>query len=55
MLKIMLLIILSPLVIFCGILSIAIIYAVLDKVIEIIINCIKVIINLMNNRDDNKC
>lgn len=51
MLKIMLLIILSPLAIFCGILSIAIIYAVLDKVIKKYIDFIKIIIN----RDDEKC
>lgn len=51
MLKIMLLIILSPVTIFCGILSIAIICAVLDKVIKLHINFIKTIIN----RDDNKC
>lgn len=51
MLKIMLLIILSPLVLFCGILSIVIIYAVLDKVIKLYIDFIKTIIN----RDDNQC
>lgn len=55
MVKAMLIIILSPLAIFCGILSIAIIYAVLDKVIEMIMDCVKVINNLINNRDDNKC
>lgn len=51
MLEIMLLLILSPLVIFCGILSIAIICAVLDKVIKIYINFIKAVIN----RDDEQC
>lgn len=51
MFKIILLIILSPLILFCGILSIAIIYVVLDKVIKSIITFIKTIIN----RDDSKC
>ncbi len=51
MLEIMLLIILSPVAIFCGVLSIAIIYVILDKVIKIYIDFIKTIIN----RDDEKC
>ncbi len=51
MLKIMLLIILSPLAILCGIFSIAIIYAILNKIIEMIMDYIKAI----NNRDDNQC
>lgn len=55
MLKIMLLIILSPLVIFCGILSIVIICDVLDKVIKLHIGFIKSIIDSLNNRDDNQC
>nr|DAD77762.1 MAG TPA: hypothetical protein [Myoviridae sp. ctCL221] len=55
MLKIMLLIILSPLAILCGIFSIAIIYAILNKIIEIITDRVKTIINLTNNRDDNQC
>lgn len=50
MLEIMLSIILSPLVIFCGALSVAIIYAILDKVIRIYIDFIKTIVN----RDDEK-
>lgn len=51
MLKIMLLIILSPLAILCGIFSIAIIYAISNKIIEMIMDYIKAI----NNRDDNQC
>lgn len=51
MLKIMLLIIISPLAILCGIVSMAIIYAILNKIIEIIMDCVKAI----NNRDDNRC
>ena len=51
MLKIMLLIILSPFAILCGIVSVAIIYAILNKIIEMIMDYIKEI----NNRDDNKC
>ena len=51
MLEIMLLIILSPLAIFCGVLSVAIIYAILDKVIRIYIDFIKTTVN----RDDEKC
>lgn len=55
MLKIMLLIILSPFAILCEIFSIAIIYAILNKIIEIVIECTKTINNLISNRDDNKC
>lgn len=51
MLKIMLLIILSPFAIFCGTLSIAIIYATVKTSIDMIMNYIKTI----NNRDDNQC
>ncbi len=51
MLKIMLLIILSPFAILCGIVSVAIIYAILNKIIEMIMDYIKAI----NNRDDNQC
>lgn len=51
MLKIMLLIILSPFAILCGIVSVVIIYAILNKIIEMIMDYIKAI----NNRDDNKC
>ena len=47
----MLLIIISPLVILCGIVSVAIIYAILNKIIEMIMDYIKAI----NNRDDNQC
>ena len=55
MLKIMLLIILSPLAILCRIFSIANIYAILNKIIEKITDRVKTIINLTNNRDDNQC
>lgn len=51
MLKIMLLIILSPLAIICGIVSIAIIYVVLKKIVEIVMDCVKII----NSRDDKQC
>lgn len=51
MLKIMLLIILSPLAILCGIVSMAIIYAIVNKIIDMIIDYIKAI----NNRDDKQC
>ncbi len=51
MLKIMLLSILSPLAILCGIASIAIIYAIVNKIIDMIIDYIKAI----NNRDDKQC
>ena len=50
MLKIMLLIIISPLAILCGIVSMAIIYAILNKIIEIIMDCVKA----KNNRYDNR-
>lgn len=50
MIKVMLLIILSPLAILCGILSIAIICAVLDKAIETFTDFIKTIINRGNNQ-----
>lgn len=55
MLKIMLLIILSPFAILCGIFSIAIIYAILNKIVEMIMDCVKVINDLLNNRDDKQC
>mgnify|MGYP004588146305 CR=1 FL=1 len=51
MLKIMLLIILSPFAIVCGIVSMAIIYAIVKKIKDIIIDYIKAI----NNRDDKQC
>lgn len=47
MLKIMLLIILSPFAILCGIVSMAIIYAIIDKIIDYI--------KAINNRDDKQC
>lgn len=51
MLKIMLLSILSPLAILCGIVSMAIIYAIVKTIIDKIIDYIKAI----NNRDDKQC
>ncbi len=47
MLKIMLLIILSPFAIVCGIVSMAIIYAIIDRIIDYI--------KAINNRDDKQC
>ncbi len=47
MLKIMLLIILSPITILSGIVSMAIIYAIIDKIIDYI--------KAINNRDDKQC
>ena len=55
MLKIMLLIILSPFAILSGIVSMAIIYAILKKIVEMIMDCVKLINDLLNNRDDNQC
>lgn len=51
MLKIMLLIILSPLAILCGIVSMVIICAIVKTIIDKIIDYIKAI----NNRDDKQC
>ena len=48
MLEIMLLIVLSPLAILCGISSIAIIYLILNKIIKMIMNYAKI----TNSRDD---
>ena len=47
MLKSMLLIILSPITILSGIVSMAIIYAIIDKIIDYI--------KAINNRDDEQC
>lgn len=47
MLKIMLLIILSPFAIVCGIVSMAIIYAIIDMIIDYI--------KAINDRDDKQC
>ena len=47
MLKSMLLIILSPITILPGIVSMAIIYAIIDKIIDYI--------KAINNRDDKQC
>ena len=51
MLKIMLLIILSQFAILFGIVSVVFIYAILKKIIEMIMDYIKAI----NNRDDKQC
>ena len=51
MLEIILLIILSPLAIFCGALSVAIIYAIVNKIIDMIIDYMKAI----NDRSDKQC
>lgn len=55
MIKAMIIIILSPLAIISGILSIAIIYAMLNEIAKLLIECVKTIINFFNNRDDKKC
>lgn len=55
MIKAMIIIILSPVVMICGILSIAIIYAILNRITEIVMMCVKTINDFINNRDDNKC
>ena len=55
MLKIMLLIILSPFAILCGIVRMAIIYAILKGIVEMTMDCVKVINDLLNNRDDKQC
>lgn len=55
MLKIMLLIILSPFVLLCGILSIAIIYVILNKTIKIEMEYRNTANDLKNNRDDKQC
>ena len=51
MLKIMLLIILSPFAILSGIVSVIIIYVIVNAIIDRIKKYIKTI----NNRDDNQC
>ena len=55
MIKILLIIILSPVAIFCGMLSIAIMWAILNKIKEKVMNCSKTTNNISNNRDDKKC
>lgn len=55
MIKILLIIILSPVAIFCGMLSIAIMWAILNKIKEKVMNCLKTTNNISNNRDDKKC
>ncbi len=53
--KIILLIILSPLAMLCGILSRAIIYIIIKKFIEIKFECVQTINDLINNRKDSQC
>lgn len=55
MIKILLIIILSPVAIFCGMLSIAIMWTILNKIKEKVMNCSKTTNNISNNRDDKKC
>lgn len=55
MIKAMIITILSPLAIISVILSIAIIYAILNEIAKLVIECIKTIVNFFNGRDDNRC
>jgi hypothetical protein len=55
MIKAMIIIILSPLAIISVILSIAIIYAMLNEIAKLVIECIKTIVNFFNGRDDKQC
>ena len=55
MLKIMLLIILSPFAILCAIVSMAIIYAILMEIVDMTMDCVEVINDLLNNRDNKQC
>lgn len=55
MIKVMLLIILSPLAIICVMLSIGMIYVILKKIAEIVMGCVKTINDLINNRNDSQC
>ena len=55
MIKAMIIIILSPLAIISVILSIAIIYSMLNEIAKLVIECIKTIVNFFNGRDDKQC
>jgi hypothetical protein len=55
MIKAMIIIILSSLAIISVILSIAIIYAMLNEIAKLVIECIKTIVNFFNGRDDKQC
>ena len=52
MLNILLLIILSPIALICGIISIAIIYGILDYIIKLILNTADAISNAINKKDN---
>lgn len=52
MLNILLLIILSPLAIICGIISIAIIYAIIKRIVELILGTVNSIRDIINKRDE---
>lgn len=52
MLNILLLIILSPIALICGIISIAIVYGILDYIIKLILNTADAISNAINKKDN---
>ena len=52
MLNILLIIILSPIVLICGIISIAIIYGILNYIIKLILNTGDAISNAINKRNN---
>ena len=52
MLNILLLVILSPVALICGIISIAIIYGILNWIIELIFKSAEVINNTINKRNN---
>lgn len=52
MLNILLIIILSPVALICGIISIAIIYGILDYIIKLILNTADAISNAINKKDN---
>lgn len=52
MLNILLIIILSPVALICGIISIAIVYGILDYIIKLILNTADAISNAINKKDN---
>ena len=52
MLNILLIIILSPIALICGIISVAIIYGILECIIKLILNTADAIINAINKRNN---
>lgn len=52
MLNILLLIILSPIALICGIISVAIIYGILEWIIKLILNTADAISNTINKRNN---